>query len=135
MATRRYRQGLANYRPRTAAQVARKRRPPAAAKKRRATGYARPGSKTADRQAARILGPISKWPSEAVHLRNASLSETLGRPGYEGSAALWREYVRDKQRAAFNRQEKGKRAARPKKPSTWVRVKAHRRARPGRRKR
>lgn len=78
---------------------------------------------------------MSSWPAEAVHLRNASLAESLGRPGYEGSAALWREYVRDKQRAGYNRQEKAKRAARPKKPSAWVRVKAHRRKRPGRAKR
>lgn len=63
-------------------------------------------------------------------MKDAALSESLGRPGYEGSLDLWESY----QDAHYRRRYRAQQAARPrpaKKPGAWIKVRAHKRRRPG----
>jgi hypothetical protein len=125
---RRYRQGLATYKARTAASLGKSRRPPAKQRRQLLPG---PATKAAARLSSRVLGPIASWPAEAVALKDAALAESLGRAGYEGSLALWDEYRGEHYKRRYREQQKA-RPVKPKKPSAWVRVRAHRRHRPGR---
>jgi len=101
----------------------------------------KPGTPAGRRTAEKLLGPVGSWSSEALHLRNGALAESLGRPGYEGSTSLWNEYLDDRYTPAYRAAVKAKaaqtrssRKAGGGQPAGFVRVKAHRRRRPGRAK-
>jgi hypothetical protein len=147
---KRYRQGLAGYSPKRA-QAARYRSATPGRKQRAKVARAlkrsqltpsspKPGTAAGRRRAEQLLGPLSTWPAEAVALRNAAGAEALGRPGYEGSRALWHEYLDDLYRPAYRAAVADKSAAtrarraaaKPKGKGAWIRVRAHRRRRPGR---
>lgn len=131
--TRRYRHGLATYRPRTAATVAGEAKRRAARKpahKPRSRALPAPTSQAAHRLHERVIGPLNE---EGRALKAAALADALGRPGYEGSAELWREYLDANYRRLYNAQAKERRAKRPRKASLWVRVRAYKRHRPHRR--
>lgn len=133
--TRRYRHGLATYKPRTAATIAAAAKRRAARKpahKPRSRALPAPKTAAAHRLHLAALGPVAGYSAEARALKADALADALGRKGYEGSAELWREYLDANYRKLYNAQQKGRRAARPKHPSAWIKVRAYRRRRPGR---
>lgn len=100
---------------------------------------AKPGTAAGRRAAERMLGPISSWSAEAVHLKNLARADALGRRDAAGGRDLWHEYLDELYAPAYRAAVKEKSArtraskkAEPARRSSWVRVKAHRRRRPGR---
>lgn len=140
MATRRYRQGLAHYNPKRVAAASTRTRvegPKQKAKRERAAAakgqLPKPGSQAARRIADRYL-PTTE---EVRFLKRAARTESieLGRRGDYSKGEYDRELeslAAKHYRAAYNANVKARKAAAP--PSAWVRVKAHRRKRPSRRK-
>lgn len=149
MATRRRREGLADYNPKRATaarfrkqsagpkQQARQERRRAADERRREGRLPSPTNKRLgpDRKARLLWGAtIGSWPAEAQHLHRQALADALRRPDAEGYGELWREYVNEHYRTRYNAQERGRRsekrkAAAERSPFVWV--KRHRRRRPG----
>lgn len=141
MATRRYRQGLAHYRPRTAASAFPKKRGPRpdsaegrrVARKAAARGrLPKPGSAAAKRRMWSYLPDTE----EVRWLHQASLSVTLDKrhsgpnPYHDDLEAM----AEAAYRKAYNAQAREKRATKPKGPnvrSPWIWVRRHRRRRPG----
>jgi len=133
MAKTRHRHGLASYRPRTAATVAgegQRHRAHGGPAQPRARLLPGPATKAAQRLWTAALGPMASWPAEARALKDAALADSLGRPGFEGSSELWREYLDDHYRRRYRAQQ-ADRPRRARKPAAWVRVRAHKRHRPG----
>lgn len=143
MAVKRHRQGLARYRARTAATAFPKKtgpRPTSQAGRRAARVSAargrlpKPGTIAARRRYDAYLPDTE----EVRFLRRASLSVTLDKR--QGAKA--RNEYRDEltaiaerhYRAAYNAQQRGKKAAAPKAKSPWVWVKRHKRRRVARSK-
>ena len=132
--TRRYRHGLATYKARSAATVAgegkraRSRRPATAPRSR---SWPAPNTQAAHRLHQAALGPRAGWSGEARAIAADALADSLGRKSAEGSAELWREYLADNYRRVYNAQQKRRRAAKPKRPGAWIKVRAHKRHRPG----
>ena len=141
MAAKRYRHGLYDYSPkRSAAARSRKATPgpkqraaaaraDAAAARRRAGTLSAPKTKSLSlRRKERALGPMASWSAEGRYLhdryRTDATNRALGRP-HEGYAELYEEWVDTQYRQRYNAQQRSRRAAKPKKKPTRVRVRAH----------
>ena len=137
MPRRRAAQGAYHYRARTATSAFPTKRAPsptsktgrkiarrsAAAERRRAGVLPAPSNKTLGvSRMAKLLGPRESWPAELRHYDDEARRDPLDRSGY---SSLRNDMVKHVYRERYNAQQRERRAAKPKKKPTRVRVRAH----------